>query len=181
MGTLTVITAPIQEPITIDEAKSAIRIDTDDDDLLIESFITSARQFAEKFLNRYLMTQTLERSYDNWPGSTIDLDIWPLQSIDSVKYQDTASPVTEQTLTVNEDYYADITTIGGRVIGIYTWPAAADQPNAVKIRVTAGYSSAALVPAQIKEGIKAYVAYLYDNDPQMETVAKSLLWPQRIL
>lgn len=181
MSTLTVITGPTTEPITIDEAKSAIRIDHDDDDLLIEGYITSARIFAEAFLSRYLMTQTLERSWDNWPGSVIDLDIWPLQSIDSVKYLDTASPVAEQTLVVNADYYADIIMIGGRVVGIYSWPATADQPNAVKIRVTAGYASASEIPQQIKDGIKAYVAFLYDGDPSLETVAKSMLWPHRIL
>ncbi len=181
MGTLTVITAASFEPVTLTEAKRALGIDTTDDDSRISGYIKAARQHAEAYCNLTISNTVIELSFDVWPSHTIWLNTWPLQSIDSIKYDDTASPVTEQTLTVNTDYYADTTTIGGRVSTIGGWPSVAVKPNPIRIRMTAGYATKALVPEQIKEGIKAYVVYLYESCHDMESVSKDILWPERRL
>ena len=181
MGTLTIITEPTAEPVTVDEAKEALRIDITDEDTRIGNIIESARIFAEDFCGLKLMTQTIELSMDKWPATEFKLGIWPLASIDSIKYDDTASPVAEQTLTVDTDYYADTTLIEGRVRTIGGWPSVAVKPQAIRIRMTAGYASAAAVPERIKDGIKAYCAYIYDSDPLMKEIAERLLWSARIL
>lgn len=180
MGTLTVITAPTEEPITIAEAKEFLGILHDDDDVRIHNLIKSAREFAESYLNIKIMSQVVERSYDSWPAIVIPLKVWPLQSIDSVKYDDTASPVTEQTLTVNTDYYADVTTIGGRVGTLTGWPSVASKFNPIRIRMTAGYTDTDSVPERIKDGIKAYIGYLYDSEPDFKEVAQNILYQERI-
>jgi len=179
MGTLTVITGPTLEPVTVDEAKKSLRIDNSEDDSYIGNLIETARLFAEEYTSLHIMTQTVERSYRRFPSTNINLDVWPLQSIDSVKYDDTSSPMTEVTLTVDVDYYADTTTDGGAVETITGWPSVAIKPNPARIRMTAGYSSRDNVPEKIKNGIKAYVNYLYDADSRWEEIAKSLLWPLR--
>ena len=176
MGTLTTITEPTIEPVTVEEAKLALNIEHDDDDIRIEGYIQAAREWAEKYLDKRIMTQTVERSYDTWPASIIDLDVDPIQSIDSIKYDDTSSPVTEITYTENTDYYTDIKTDGGRVVSINGWDSVADKPNAIRIRMTVGYTTQALVPFQIKEGIKAFVVYLYEQNCDMMQVAKDILW-----
>jgi len=181
MGTLTVITAASFEPVTLNEAKKALGIETTEDDTRISGYIKAGRQFAEDYCNILISNTVVERSYDAWPSQTIGLDVWPLQTIDSVKYDDTASPVTEQTLVVNTDYYADIITEGGRVSTIGGWPSVAVKPKPIRIRMTAGYATKALVPEQIKEGIKAYVIYLYDTCPDMEVVSRNILWAERRL
>jgi len=175
MGALKVITEPTIEPVTIEEAKLAIGIDDDEDDVRIEGLIQAARIFAEDFCDLRIMSQVVERSYDHWPAAVIHLDVWPLQSIDSVKYDDTASPVAEQTLTVDEDYYADTTTEGGRVVSVSGWPSHAAQPNPIRIRMTAGYASQKLVPESLKSGIKAYVVYLFEQNCDLRQVAKDIL------
>ena len=181
MGTLSVITPPTQEPITLSEAKEALRIEDTSEDARIHGLIKAAREMAEDFLDLHIMTQTLDLTFSGWPATIIELDVWPIQSIDSVKYDDTSSPVTEQTLVVDTDYYADTTTIGGRVIAATAWPSTANQPNTVRIRMTAGYTSQDEVPEHIKDGIKAYVVYLYDKEPVMRDIAKNLLWSKRRL
>ena len=175
MGALAIITEPTLEPITLEEAKEAIGIDGDDDDLRIEGYIQAARIFAEDFCQLHIMSQIVERQYDGWPSSVINLDVWPLQSIDSIKYDDTASPVAEQTLVVNTDYYADIVADGGRVGTITGWPSHASKFHPIRIRITAGYASQALVPESLKSGIKAYVVYLFSLDCDMRQVAKDML------
>lgn len=186
MGTLTVITEPAVEPVTRTEAKLALRVDHDDDDSRIDALIEAARHFAESYTGLYIMPQTVELALDAWPASTFDLGVWPLESIDSVKYDDTSSPVTEQTLTANTDYIADTTTRGGRLTTVGGWPTVAARPNPIRIRMTAGYPLAGSpltgdAPESIKEGVLAYVMFLYDNDVKMKTAAEAILWQHRIL
>ena len=57
---LRVITAPASEPVTLDQAKRHCRIDNDYDDDLVAMYLTSARMWAETFLNRALFTQQLQ-------------------------------------------------------------------------------------------------------------------------
>ena len=178
MGAFTIITEPTTEPVTIREAKDFLGIKHKDDDIRIKNLIKAARQWAEKYCTLSIPTQTVELSLDRFPVIEFSMDTWPLQSIDSVKYDDTSSPVTEQTLVADTDYYADTTIIQGRLRAISGWPSVAVKPNAVRIRMTAGYTT---VPEQIKDGIKAYVAYLFDTDPDMKQMAESLLCSSRIL
>lgn len=46
---------PIAEPVTLEEAKLQLRVEFDEDDALISSYITAARQWAEGFLNTALV------------------------------------------------------------------------------------------------------------------------------
>ncbi len=179
MGSFEVITEPTSEPVTLQEAKDALKILHDDEDGRITSLIKTAREFAEAYCGIFIMTTIRELKGDAFLGYEINLDTWPLQSIDSVKYDDTGSPITEQTLVANTDYYADTKTEGGRLRKIKQWPSVATKPNAIRIRMTAGYSSAALVPESLKDGIKAYIIYLYELNIDMERVAKSILWQNR--
>lgn len=181
MGTLTVTTAPTEEPVEVSEVMTALRATNTDDTNRINNIITAARIFAEQYTNTKIMTQTVKLTLDRWPATEFLLGIWPLQSIDYVKYYNTASPSVLTTLTVNDDYYADIVTMGGRVRALSGWPSLSVQPNAINIITTAGYATKADVPEAIKEGIKAYCVYLYDGDQSMLKVAKDILWPQRIL
>jgi uncharacterized phiE125 gp8 family phage protein len=178
MGTsriLTVTTAPTEEPITLSEAKQALAIEHDEDDIRIDGYIETARQFAEQYCDIKIPSQVVQRSFDNWPSTEIDLDVWPLQSIDSVKYDDTASPVAEQTLTADTDYYRDTITEGGRVRTITGWPSHAVKPNAIRISMTAGYASRSAIPQTLKDALKAYVVYLYEQDCDAQEIAMNIL------
>ena len=181
MGSFTTITEPTDEPITLDEAKEALRIDIDDEDQRIWGIIRAARMFAEDYLSQKIMSQVVELNLDRWPASEFGLGIFPIISVDTVSYEDTASPVATQTLTANTDYYADIKTTEGRLRTITGWPSVAVKPNAIKIRMTVGYADQDSVPDQIKEGVKAYCAYIYDSDECMKGIAERLLWSARIM
>lgn len=181
MASLTTITEPADEPITLDEAKEALRIYIDDEDQRIWGIIRAARMFAEDFLSQKIMSQVVELNLDRWPANQFSLDVWPIISVDSVSYEDTGSPPVTQTLIEDVDYYADITTTEGRLRTITGWPSVAMKPNAIKITMTVGYADQDSVPDQMKEGIKAYCAYIYDTDEDMEDIAKRLLWSARIM
>ena len=53
------ITAPTQEPVTLQEVKEYLRVDDSTDERIIRPFIETARRFCEEHTGRALMTQTL--------------------------------------------------------------------------------------------------------------------------
>jgi uncharacterized phiE125 gp8 family phage protein len=62
------ITAPIAEPVTLPEAKLHLRVDTTDDDTLITTLITAAREMAETITRRALVSQQWKIVADRFPS-----------------------------------------------------------------------------------------------------------------
>lgn len=109
---LVLVTAPTQEPISLEDAKTHLRIEDSftDDDTYISTLITLGRQQVEGAMHRALLTQTWNlflqnwpgRDYNNWPSSLtvspeqywkynhIKLPRPPLQSVTSVTYMDSS-------------------------------------------------------------------------------------------
>ncbi len=67
--TITVVTPPTAEPITLDQAKEHCRIDGTEQDNTIRSYIAAARGYVETFTRRTLMPQTLRLKLDYFPGA----------------------------------------------------------------------------------------------------------------
>lgn len=120
-------------------------------DPLLQRFIVSARQLAETHLGRYLITQTVDAYFDDFPGDC-DRRIYlpPLQSVTSITYVDLDG--TTQTLA-NTEYLVNDKSTPCWIEEAFgkTWPAVRQQANAVRVRFVAGYGVAAAVPACIKD------------------------------
>lgn len=183
---LRLITAPASEVVTSAEAKAHLRVESTDDDALIIAYLTAARAHMDGrdgILGRALMTQTWELVLDAFPTAAISLPLPPLQSITSIKYQDSSN--VEQTLDA-ADYVVDTTSESSRVYPVTSWPSTYSTPNAVTIRFVAGYGNASAVPEPIKTAIKLKVQALYDNVPpdQMAAIDRAsdaLTWPYRVM
>lgn len=194
--TIKLITAPTFEPVTLAEAKAHCRIDTSDDNALVERLIKTARQHLEGnygWLNRALVTQTFELYLDRFPGNAIKVPMPPLQSIVSVKYDDADG--NEQTVAAG-DYDVDSVSEPGWVVPkrTFAWPSTYDAINAVRVRFTAGWPengaspSVAQTPEPIKQAILLMVADMYEMRETFVTgtiatavpvspTADRLLWP----
>ncbi len=160
---LTLITAPSLEPMTLAEAKLHLRVDGTDEDDLITALIVAARRRAEHLLTRALITQTWELTLDEFPAADIQLPKPGVLSIVSVKYLDSAG--VEQTVD-SADYALDAATIPGWVLlaSGASWPTTYDGANAVRVRFTCGYGPAASdVPADVVAWCKLQVGALYRN------------------
>jgi len=160
---LTLITAPSLEPMTLAEAKLHLRVDGTDEDDLITALIVAARRRAEHLLTRALITQTWELTLDEFPAADIQLPKPGVLSIVSVKYLDSAG--IEQTVD-SADYALDAATTPGWVLlaSDATWPTTYDGANAVRVRFTCGYGPAASdVPADVVAWCKLQVGALYRN------------------
>jgi hypothetical protein len=181
--TVTRTTAPATEPVTLEDAKAWMRIDIDDDDALITSLIVAAREYAEKYLGRALVTQTWKYSLDmvrsrlgddlgaGWydmPVSelfepmprVIDLPYKPLISITSVT---TYSPDNTSAVYSASNYIAD--TANGRLVLDETaaWPSPLRDRAAIEVVYVTGYGSTLNVPDGIKTAIKMHAQKMYDE------------------
>lgn len=182
------VTLPSAEPVTLSEAKAHLRVTASDEDSLITALIFAARNWAENFTQRALMTQTWDVLLDAF-ADEMELPLPPLQSVTSVKYLDTAG--VEQTLASTE-YTVDTAAERGLVRLAYgkAWPATRAQANAVTIRVVAGYSATNPLPGAIKGACLLMLGELYARretaivGAPITTVpvsAEYLLWPYRSL
>jgi uncharacterized phiE125 gp8 family phage protein len=134
------------------------------DDALLTGLIQAAREWAEGYTNRAIITQTWELVLDDWPsGDYVDIPLPPLQSITDIKYKDTAG--TESTLAAT-NYITDTDSFLGRVVLAYgcSWPSGTLYPAAgIRVRFVAGYGLAVSVPQRYKQAIMLLAAYWYEN------------------
>ena len=140
---LLLVKPPVMEPVSLADMKLHLRVDIDDDNALITSLITAAREFAEDYQSRQFIAATWDLLLDAFPpgGRPIVIPCPPLMSIASVGYVDTDGE--EKTLTEDEDFEVDADTDPGRIRPVYgeTWPSVRDQMNAVRIRFVTGYAT----------------------------------------
>lgn len=181
---VTLVTAPAVEPVSLSDAKLWAKVDDTADDDLITALIVAARESAEQFLRRSLITQTWKLAIDLSPSdcyddlgdgvydlpvsvlygglpSVIQLPKGPIQSISSVKTYDldnTESTYSSSNYTVDTD--GDRFTLNFGSI----WPANLRSAAAAIITYVAGYGDAATdVPQAIRTAILMHVQKMYDG------------------
>lgn len=158
--TLRLITAPTVEPVSIETAKTFLRVDSPADELLLESMLKAAREKGEELARRAFITQTLEQIFDEWP-SELEFVLWrpPLQSIVSVKYRDYYS--VERTWT---DYVADTRSEPGEIRFRSLPGEQLLESGAIAVRFIAGYGDEpSFVPERIKQAILMLAAHWYET------------------
>lgn len=155
------------------------------------ALITAARQYAETFTHRALITQTWDYKIDGFPSDDIWLPRAPLVSVTSVSYVDSnGTTQTWDTANYGVDAPAGHECGPGRVIPDYgvSYPSTQQVPNAVTVRFVAGYGAAAAVPAGIKAAMKLLIGHWWSNREAVVvgTIAStvpmavdSLLWPYK--
>jgi uncharacterized phiE125 gp8 family phage protein len=181
------VTPPAEEPVTLIEAKLHLRVDFDDDDTLIASLITAARQAAETLTGRQLITARWKQVLDCFPGPSlmgvpagqaftlpghaILLAKAPVQSVISINYLDMGS--VSQTMPVS-NYTVDSACEPARITPVFgqIWPICLPQIGAVSVTFDAGYGTAAQVPEGIKSWIKLRVGSLYAHREEVAALSR---------
>ncbi len=85
------VAGPVDEPISLVQAKAHLRIEDDAEDGLIESLIAAARTHLEAITGRALLRQTWRVVLDAWPKDKIvQLPVSPVIEIDAIRIFDDA-------------------------------------------------------------------------------------------
>lgn len=161
---LSLQTPPAEEPLTLPEAKSHLRVDFADEDTGITGLIASARKRFEDETGRQLITAQYRMRFDRLPTGEgiILLPKAPLQSVETLSYIDVDG--NSQALTENTDFVVETDREPGRIRLAYnkTWPSCRRQPNAATIDFTAGYGAAAAVDELIKDALRLMIGQNYE-------------------
>lgn len=206
---LKLVTAPAAEPVTLAEVKTYLRIDGSDDDSMLTTFISVARQSIEDYLNRKMITQTWDLWMDSFGSElmfdslipdgvtegklseyikvdrSIDVPFYPLQSVTYLKTYDDAG--TDYTMSAS-DYIVDTYTEPARLAlkNDTSWPSTYLRPvNGIQIRFICGYgASGSAVPYPLKQAILEMVGKFYSTrgceDTSMNSMTMAILSPYRV-
>lgn len=157
--TLKIITPPATEPVTLAKAKVQCRVDHNDEDALISTFIQAAREQCEHLTGRAIPVQTLELVLDKFPSGDIQLPMPPAIEVSSVKY---INPQGNEVTLSPSSYSADLDSEPAwvlRAVGV-DFPETSHVANAVRVRYNAGY---AVVPSALENWILLAVGTMYAN------------------
>ncbi len=66
--------APVTEPVSLDQATEHLRVDSEDDTAYIESLIPVAREFVESITGRVCGLSTWRLTADSWASATMGCD-----------------------------------------------------------------------------------------------------------
>ena len=164
---LTTLTEPVNEPVSLVEAKAYLRVDNTDEDTLIGTLITAARQWVESYLDRALILRQLVLRLDTFPVE-IELPQPPLSSAGTttaISLTYTLETGTTATLSSSE-YRIDRTSTPGVLRQNYSgsWPGHLNDYNSIAVTYWAGYGSdKGDMPPAIKNAILLMVGHLFEN------------------
>lgn len=168
-------------PVSLDEIKDFLLIDSDDEDFILVPMLMAATSWAEMFQRRFYIKRINIEYFDSFPEIIYPV-YSPLAEIDSIKYIDNDG-VTQ--LLDSDNYLIDIECEPGRITPAYglIWPTTMNVTNAVIVTYSAGYGDASDVPDDIKAAIKMLVQYWYERGlhPSLISQAKKILWKKRIV
>lgn len=140
------------EPVTLADVKAQARIETDDEDALLNSYITAARQMIEGYLNVSLVERVVTANLLNELGD-IYLPYGPIGEITSF-VQDHAP---------EDKIDADIYKLRGQQFKRIS--TAFD--DSITVTYTVGYAT---VPQYLKVAVLQQVAFMYENRGDVEKV-----------
>lgn len=179
------ISAPASEPLSLQEARSWLRVDTADEDQLIQSLIVSARLAVEAATNRLLITQQWRLLLDGWPGDlTLNLPLAPVRQVVRITVADAAGGVVTVQAT---QYRLDGSLDFARLVLSPPLPNPGVSVSGVSIDLTVGYGDAAAVPEPLRLAMRHLIALWFANrgdgdgaHGRLPLSVQSLLAPYRI-
>ena len=173
---LQLVIPPAEEPVSLIDAKLHLRVDFDEDDTLIASLISAARQAAETLTGRQFVNARWKLVLDGFPRSAIALAKCPVQSVVAINYLDMNSSV--QTMLASA-YTVGTACEPARITPVFgqVWPPSLPQIGAVSVTFDAGYGAASEVPEGIKSWIKLRVGSLYTHREEMAVLSRGRIDP----
>ena len=202
---LQLITAPSAEPLSLEEVKLHLRVDSPDEDSRLQGLIRVAREHVETLTGRQLMIASYVLWLDEFPSESgsgqasleaqqlstavIRLPRAPLQAFGTVKYLDLNNIL--QTMSASA-YRVDTMSEPGRLTLMpnQSWPDTYAVTLAVQIAFSAGYSGASNVPEELKQAMYLLIGHWHENreatlvgpiSKAIEMAVESLCWAHRIL
>jgi len=155
------LSTPAVEPVTLDEARAFLRVETNDDDEVIAALVGGARIHVEAQTRRALITQGWRISADAWPADgRLKIAPAPLQTLDAARVYDIDN------VAHDVDIQAFVLDRANSALIFAPWalPAPGRLAAGIELDVTVGYGDAAVdVPEALRQVIRLLTAHWYEN------------------
>lgn len=162
------LTIPSSTVVSLSDAKEQCRIVSSDSnhDSLLTRLIAESTKSIETLTGVKLTSQSVRLDLDGFPSGKIDLGVYPVNSIASVKYDDGDN--VEQTLVLETDYWQSLGGMYPFICPVETWPATKyGKPASVRIAMSVGYFEGSPVtsaaPDDLKHAVLIRVKEYFDN------------------
>jgi uncharacterized phiE125 gp8 family phage protein len=167
MVSFKLIVQPVLEPVSLDEAKAWLKLDSADDDSVVTRLIASARQMVERTTRRALLTQTWRLNYSQAAlQPTLVLPMAPASQIVSAFLQSVSGVPVPLELT---GVWLDAGSEPPRLIFPNPLPASlslacASGSTSVSFDIVFGYGDQpSMVPEALKQAVLVFVAQAYEQ------------------
>lgn len=179
--TITIITPPASEPVSLAEAKLFLRVDHNVEDELIATLIVAAREAVEAGCGRALITRRVRESLDIWRRDAVGgavLGLGPVSNVIAVRLlADNGS----QSVIDPERYRLDGGRDRPRLVFASGVPATLRSAGGVEIEYDAGFAEeAADLPVALRIATLQIVATLYETrlgDTPIPEAVRALMRP----
>jgi len=193
------VVPPTTEPLSLDEVKEHLRIESSAEDALLQVYIEAAREICEHNTSRVLITQTWETVFDRFPelgiessgidgevltlsrtasrtqrqGLGLTLPIGPIQAVESIRYRDDNG----EWQTLGSDAYVrdHVTGVDRIYPGPDGWPEVDASGQAVCVRYVAGYGGRWATPAALRVWMLLRIGAMYEHREEYASKALSRL------
>ena len=162
---LDLIVPPATEPLTLADTKLALRVDGSLEDGYIVRLIKAARETAEEYLRRSLVTQSWQLQYDQYVPKILVLPKGPVQTVTQVKI---ISQDWSETIVDPNNYYLNA---GKEVLRFKAQPIGL----IIQVQYVTGYGDSVDVPGPIKQGMISHVVSMYENRDGVGGLPKTAL------
>ena len=155
------LTGPAVEPLSLDDARSFLRVENGDDDPLIAALIVSARMHVEGQGKTALISQ----------------DWRPLKALKAARVYDCHG----QPQTI--DTHAFVPDRGASTLAFMPWtmPVPGRIAAGIELDVTVGFGDAAAdLPEPLRQAIRLLVAHWYENRGLVAAADKSTVLPSTV-
>jgi uncharacterized phiE125 gp8 family phage protein len=155
---------PAEEPVGLLQAKAHCRVTHSEEDVLLASYITAARQLCEALTNRCLVSTEFQAYWPRFePGAPLNLGLPGVTAVASLQRLDEAGALQ---LVGADVWTLDDVAEPARLVlqPDQQWPAAdTRRPNAVRARFTAGWATADAVPMAIRTWVLMHVQAMHER------------------
>jgi uncharacterized phiE125 gp8 family phage protein len=179
---LLLTSGPALEPVSLDEAKTHLRVDHGEEDVLISSLVTAARIHLETMLGLAFITQQWNVVLDRWPDTPdMALPLAPVQAITGISLYDAEDAAS---VIAPSDYSLDALSEPARLVwrGSSVRPSLGRSYNGIEISLTAGFGASANdVPQPLRQAILLMVAHWYERREPVGLAGEVKEIPQMVL
>jgi uncharacterized phiE125 gp8 family phage protein len=155
------LTPPETEPLSVSDAKAYMRVEVDDDDVLIASLIAAARSHVEALGRCALLTQTWRLVLDGWPpDGRIKPKFSPLSAIAAARVYDEAGTAH----TIDPENFVLDAAQNMIAVRSCSLPQPGRATAGIEIDVVVGFGDAGSdVPPPLMQALRMLLAHWYDN------------------